>query len=390
MPEPGALGGGVTAGYEQTQLDLQAVQMGQYKLQEAPIKLAQEGIQLQQDKIALQKEMTMLSLMKNIRPGQGGDTPDGMAGLMNQFAEIAMLSGKPDEGAKIAQAASGILSRSSQIDYRTYRQQTDRMARFANILGQVPDTAAGWAAAVQAMQMQDPGVMQDQRFASMAQRPWQLGMVPGMKAASITAKDQAEITYREKVTERQGTLEAVDRARIPLIAAETKAADARADHLAKVGGVVLKASDRKAIISLAKSAYPYADDADIYNRATAVAEDMRRMMNDQHLPESEAAIRAFQHAKEMNVWAGMRQGTAIKGTTPGRPLDLPDISGKVKDNLWYVDPKKFGDDEPRLAKGGYFWTKAQIEGDDDESKGDEVFDESPEAQARRVLALGED
>jgi hypothetical protein len=328
------------------QLDLQNVQLNQAKLAEAPIKLAQEKIELQKDQMQLARQVRMLSLMQNIKPPSDVNNPDALSDVWNQVAMIQLESGMPDEALKTANLASEIQNRGSLIDARTYRMQNDRMSKFANVLSAAPDTAAGYSAALTQMMQDDPSIVKNPRFQQLMKEPWQPGKVQALLRSTLTAKEQAEVDYRRKAGEHAEAAAAVDEARVPLVKAQTRLANDRDVKLKKEGVAAVKAADLKAITDQVAVDYPGAIDQDVRVRSRPLAEEMVKMMREQHLSQSEAAKRVYERARTEGVFAGLRVAPVIRGSKPGAPLALPTrTSGmtieqyrkKLQVNQWYPE-----------------------------------------------------
>jgi hypothetical protein len=370
--------GSVTEGYVGTQLDLQQVQLNQAKLEMAPIELAKEQITLQQDKMQLAQQTKMLSLMQNLKPPSEADTPDQVAGVLSQISMIQAEAGLPDAAAKTAGEAASILNKSSQIDYRSWRMQNDRLSKFANVLSSVPDSPQGFALAIQTMAAEDPGVAKDPRFLSIARQPWRPGLIEQLQSSVQTAKDKAEVKLKAAQEAHARSSTVVDQHRVGLIDAQKKAAQDRDKRLEKEGGDLVKADDRKAIVEQATRDFPGADPADIAVRSRPLAEEMKKLMRDQHLTQSEAAVRTYQRAKKDGLFNGLRTATAIKGEKPSVPLPMPAAAKDVKQNQWYTI-----NGEPRLALGTKFYTAAELEDMDREDREalglDEKDEDDPDA-----------
>jgi len=357
--------GSVTEGMVGTQLDLQNIQMNQFKLQEAPIKLQQEQVDLAKDTLALNQQMTMLKLMQGIKVGEHGDTPDQMSDILNQMSMIQLQSGMPDAAAKTASEAAKLQNTASQIDYRTYKVQTDRFSKFANILDGVPDSQQGFAMAVQAMGAADPRAMQDPKFQEIIKQGWKPGLIPMLKRSVLTAKEQAEVKYRQQAGEHAEASATLDKARIGLVKAQEKLATDRDKAIQKEGGKPPTADDRKAIIEQINRDYTGADQADVYARARPLAEQMKKLIRDEHLTQSEAAVRVYEQARASGAFAGLRQTRNIPGTRPGLPLTVPK-GASVKDlqqNMWYMYKGK-----PVLVIGTKGYTEEELAAMDDDEK----------------------
>jgi len=367
--------GSVAGGMADQTLAMQDIMLNNYRLKEAPIELQKNEVELQRDKIALQQQVTVLSKMQNLKPPTEADNPDSLAGVLSQVAQIQLEAGLPDAAAKTASEASRLLENSSKIDARAYKMQTERMSKFANILSGVPDTPQGYALALQTMLASDPGVAKDPGFQKLMKQPWQPGMVARLQQAVVTRKEQAEIDYRGKAAKHAQAAAVVDQHRVGLIDAQKKLAEDRDKHIDKEGGSVVKADDRKAIFDQIMRDYPGADPSDASVRARPLAEEMVKMMREQHLTQSQAAVRVYENARSAGAFGGLRQAPIAKGSKPGMPLDLPtgkDAEKKLQQNQWYMVQG-----EPRLLMGDKFFSEQEL---DQIDKDDEVEDEQEDQE----------
>lgn len=373
--------GSVTEGMLGAQLDLQNIQLNQYKIAEAPIQLATEQINLQKEQIALRQQVHMLSLMQNLKPPSDANSPDGIAAVLNQVAGYYLQSGMPDAAAKMAKEASSIQENASKIDARAYKMQNDRLSKFANILDGAPDSPGGWAAAIQQMVAEDPAVAKDSRFVQLAQQPWRPGMMQGIKNGVLTLKEQAEVDYRKKAAAHADMAAKLDKARIPLIDAQTQLARDRDKAIKKDGGIPVKASQLKVITDLADAEYPGSDPADVRNRSRPLAEEMVKMMRDEGLTESQAGRRVYEQARSQGIFTGLRKAPVPKGAAPGKGLQLPKTAKQVQENQWY-DGSQFPDGQARVAMGGKFYTEEELAeaGLSDPNKSADDYELGPEEE----------
>lgn len=381
--------GSVAGGMADTQLDLQNIQLNQFKLQEAPIQLEAERTQLMRDQISLQQQMKFMQLLQNANfdtssTSGGASTPSGLAGVMSNLATIQLESGMVDQATKSANAAARLQETSSRVDYRTYKLQTDRMSRFANILDSIPDNPSGWTQALQAM-ADDPGAMRDQKFQSLMQTPWKPGLIPMLKTSVLTAKEQAEVNYRRAAGEHAEAATVLDKDRRALVSAQTDYYKDRAKKLQKEGGDLrVKARELQAITDKITVDYPEAKGEEARNIAQPLAEEMVQMIQKQGLSLSEAAQRVYSRAKKEGVFAGLHPMTQIAGSTPDKPIPVkapkkgqPLSQGMTK-NLWYVSPERFGDNTPRTIIGTKAYTQAelkQLQSEDDLVMGEDEAEE---------------
>lgn len=373
--------GSVTEGMLGTQLDLQNIQLNKTKLEEAPVQLEQQRVTLAKDKLALAEQMKMLQLMQGIKPMEHGSTPDTMADLLSQMSMIQLQSGMPDAAAKTAGEASKLQENASKIDYRSFRMQSDRLSKFANVLAAVPDSPAGLTQAIQTIMAEDPSAMKDPKFQNLAKQPWKPGLIPLLQRSVLTAKEQAEVKYRNAAEAHADASAKLDTKRIGLIDAQTKLANDRDKAIRKEGGKPPKADDRKAIIDQINRDFTGADQADVFTRARPLAEEMVKMIRDEHLTQNEAAVRVYEKARSAGAFAGLRMTPVPKGTKPGVPLTVPKGAkpSELQQNKWYLFKG-----EPVLVLGGKAYTEAelsQMDTDEKEALGmDETDEDLEEAQ----------
>jgi hypothetical protein len=358
--------GSVAEGMIGTQLDLQNIQLNQAKLAEAPIKLEEERVNLQKEKMQLAQQVKMLSLMQNLKPPEQVNTPDGIADVLDQVAMIQLQSGMPDAAAKMAGQAARIQDSASKTDYRAYRMQNDRLSKFANVLSAVPDSPQGYAQAIQMMMAEDPGVQRDQKFQNLAKQPWKPGLVPMLRSSVLTAKEQAEVTYRKQAGDHAEAAAIVDKHRVALIDEQTKLAAAREKAISKEGGVIVKADDRKAISDQVMRDFILsgADPADVAVRVRPLAEEMKKMMKEQHLTQAEAAKRVYERARSSGVFSGLRVPPVMKGSKLEAPLmppqkksgmTLEEWQKSLRQNQWYLI-----DGVPKLRIGTQWHTQEEL------------------------------
>lgn len=367
--------GSVAEGQTSTELDLQAIQLNKFKLAEAPINLQREAVALKQDQMKLAQETKMYTLMQNIKPPNQVSGTDDLAGLLSQISVVQAEAGMPDAAAKTAGTASRLMEDSSKIAYRAYRLQTDRMSKFANILAATPDTPQGYMQAIQTMASIDPTVAQDPRFQALAKQPWTPGMVPKLERSVLSSKEQAEVDYRKKAGDHAEAAAKVDDKRVALIDAQRQLIEDRDKAVRKEGGSIVKADDRKAIYQMALRDYPGADDADLSVRVRPLAEEMVKMMHDNHISQSQAATRVYEAARTRGAFSGLRQSPVKPGTKPGLPLEVPKDPKRLQQNQWYNIKG-----EPKLLMGDQFFSEDELSEIDKEDEAEDNAEDLEEAQ----------
>lgn len=370
--------GSVAGGMSDQTLDQQNIQLNTQAMQANAVTLQRDQIGLTNDKIALQQNLAMMQAMAGLKPGQGGDTPEGMADIMNQVAGIQLRSGKINDAVKTAGEASKLTENASKIDYRGYRMQNDRFNKFANLLSTVPDTQEGYQQAIQTMMSTDPRVANDKKFQQLAQTPWRPGLVPALRTQVMSAKDAAEVAYRTAATKKEVVDTKLDATRVDLVHAQTRLADAKAAGQAKVGVIPYKPEQLRSITDQALRDYPAADPKDINVRSRSLAEETAKLMVSDRLTLSEASTRVYENAKSSGKFAGLRSMPVQKGTRPENALPLPPMgkNGKapvLQENQWY-DVKG----TPMLKLGDQMYTHDELNSyskDEQEALGVDTVDD---------------
>lgn len=365
--------GSATEGAISTSLDLQSIQMNQFKLAEAPIKLEEERIDLIKDRISLAQDIKMLSLMQGLRMPQGtANTVDGMAGMLDQMALIQLESGKVDAAEKTASSAARLRDTVSKVDYRTYRIQNDRLSKFANVLSQVPDTPDGFREAITAIQSADPTAMRDPKFQQIANMQWRPGLVKSLERSVLTAKEQAEVNYRSAAEKHANAAAVADEHRVKLIdSQERKNEEWLKEHGKNAGSNAppYKAEELRTITDMATVDYPGADPADIRVRSRNVVLEAKKMVKTDSLSFPEAARRAYEQSRTQGVFSGLRQMPTAKGSKPGAPLALPaakdakDLEKRLQQNQWYTV-----NGVPQLWMGDKFYSEDELSKMDQEDR----------------------
>ena len=178
----------------------------------------------------------------------------------------------------------------------------------------------------------------------------------------LNAKDRLDAKYKEQQEKHLASQEKVDAHRVNLIDAQTRLADQRAIDLKKEGITTVKAGQLQAIVDQASVVYPGADPADLRVRSRPLAEEMVKMMKEQHLTQSEAATRVFQQARRGKVFAGLRTAPVIPGSKSSKPLPLPESQDKMQENQWYMV-----EGVPKVLIGSKLYTEDELtEMDEDE------------------------
>lgn len=362
MPAPSL--GSFAEGMTSEQLAQQNVTLNTQAIQGNAVKLKDMQVGLMRDKLLLMQQMRFMQLMSHAHFGSaGGSTPDSMAGFLNEMAVVEAESGAPDKAAAIASKAAEISSRGADVQYKQYQMQSKRLQTFADILSGVPDNAAGYKQALQAMVQVYPNAVKDPMFQRLAKTPWAPGLIGSIKNSVLTAKDRALIQYRKFEAQHATNMEKLEAQRVELDKQRNKLAAQRDKAIGKDGGKPVTAGQLQAITDQASREFPGSDPADLRVRSRPVAEEMLQLMRTQHLTLSEAAVKAYQQAKKDGVYAGLRKMPGIKGTSADNPLPKPEDPSKLMQQQWYEI-----DGQPQLLLGDKFYTQQQLDELDKENQ----------------------
>lgn len=347
---------GAPTGISTAEADIRAQQMHELALGEGKVKLEQAQITL-----ASQKQM--MELMQQAVQAQpngaatasisgqqiqqiAGGTSDKLASAMDLMANLSMQSGMLEKAKDFAVAGSTIRHNSATIQ----KDHTASMITELNFLGSLMDNVHDEASWRQANAMYE---MQMGKKNPYAQLPYNPTVVSEIRQGALNAKDralEAAAKAREKASD---AVEAERRARVPLIQAQTRLANERTTALQKTGAInkVPKAGDVKAITDLLVKDFGAGilpEDARVMARP--VAERMMDIMKSQGLPQSQAAMKAYQEAKDAGDFGGIRPRVAMGGSAQ-KPLDLPPSKDKLKPNMYYKGQGKH-------AGTTFLWTGA--------------------------------
>jgi hypothetical protein len=379
---PGPTLGSIAEGAAGQQLDLQQIQMNQFKLAEAPIQLQTEQIQLQRDKMALGRELMIYKLAQQ-RYGAGhpanegaqqagglagGAGGAGLAGDLMWWAQTEMDLGAPDQASKLATAASRLQESQSRTDYRNYRVQSEQISRFTDMLDTLPNDPKGWEY-IRAQMNQDPQMIRNPTWQRISQMPWDPNLFNRLKAGANTQKEQADIQYKQKLMDRANSQMALDDLSGELKKAQTQLARDRDAALGKAGGVKGPPTQLiKAVHEYSERRYPAVLPGVLEVPDRQVAEDAQRLMiANPNLRQSEAAAIAFQNAQAAGMYIGIREGPDAPGSVAGAALPLPTNlanARQLREGMWYKDPdKKYfpqAGGQPFVVIGGKGYTQADL------------------------------
>lgn len=389
---------GAPTGISQAEADNRAQELHQLAMGEGQVKLEQAQMTL-----ASQKQM--MELMKGLNSGTqapggpagpnspqdamsniAGDKSDHLADSMDLMANLAMQSGNPAQAKDFAVAGSTMRHNSATIQKDKTSQMISELNLVSSLMANVHDDAS-WK---QANSMYE---MQTGKPTPYAKMPYNPQVVDELRQGVASAKDRA-LTAAAQAREKASEAEEKDRlARIPLIKAQTDLVNERTTALRKAGAIakVPKAGDVKVITDLMVKDFGGSGTIEDY-RVTArpVAERMMDIMKSQNLPQSQAAMKAYQEAKDAGDFGGIRPRVQLGGSKD-KPLDLPGDKTKLKTNMYYK------------GKGAYqgqtmLWTGAAFvpvgkgpgmvdpgtdeEGEGDESDSSDENEEDPTGVAR--------
>ena len=347
---------GAPTGISAAEADIRAQQLHEMSMSMGKVKLEEAQLQLtgQKKMMDLMQQMQSgnspmapkASLSGQALQGLTGDSTDRMASNLDLMANLAMQSGMPEKAKDFAVSASTLRHNSAMIA----KDHTSQVISELNLVGSLMDNVHDEASWRQANSMYE---MQTGKKNPYSQLPYNPTVVEELRKGVMSAKDRAltdAAKAREKATE---AVTAERQARVPLIRAQTELARERTVALQKAGAVtkIPKAGDVKAITDLMIKDFGAAmlpEDARVLARP--VAERMMDIIKNQNLPQSQAAMKAYQEAKDAGDFGGIRPRVPTSGSA-GKPLDLPASKDKLRTNMYYKGTGKY-------ARKTLLWTGA--------------------------------
>lgn len=333
---------GAPIGVSQAEADQRAQELHSLAMGEGQVRLEQAQMTL-----ASQKQM--MDLMKGLDTGPtapggpagpgspqdamssiAGDKSDGLADSLDLMANLSMKSGLPAQAKDFAVSASTLRKNAAEIQ----KDKTAGMITELNLVGSLMDGVHDEASWRQANAMYQ---MQTGKPTPYAKLPYNPQVVEELRRGIMSAKDRA-LTASAQAREKASEAVEKDRtAMLPLIRARTALTEERTIALKKAGAVtkIPKPADIKSITDLLVKDYGASmlpEEARVIARP--VAERMLEIMKSQAIPQSQAAMKAYQEAKAAGDFGGIRPRTTMGGTAE-RPFDLPSDKSKLKINMYY-------------------------------------------------------
>lgn len=358
---------GWASGVQQADQDQRQKMLTNLQMAEGAQKLEAGGIAVKEAEMHLQQQQRMLSLLQGATTASSRGTPaeqmeartESMASNMDMLANFALESGMPEQAKEYANSASTIRKNAASVQENQSKLQIQHATMTANLMQNVHDQQS-FDNALMIFQLEtgQKSPYAGQRFSPQ--------LADQIRSRATTILQQSQIKLNEAKT-KEASAQAKDaEARLPLIEAQKREANARATWLEKHGGGgnLPTASDLKSVTDLISSNFETDTSQDQANArvlARPIAERAKEMMQENPaLTQSAAARRAYQEAITRGDLAGLSPKKTMPGSDPEKPLKMPKNQKGLKENQWYVDPN-FGDNEPRVYRDGQFWTRAEME-----------------------------
>jgi hypothetical protein len=322
---------GFSAGYSEALLDKQKMQLNQLAMQK-------ENLSVMQGMVTLAQQQKMLQQMGS-NTGEPV-TSDTIAANLDKLSVAAVNSGLFDKAEKFANAGSTIRRNQADIEEKHSVERVKKLNVFSSILSDprfpVNDEAS-WQRANAAYQMQTG---EPSPFAKLPYDPENVGRLQvqiqsakdqALTAAAISRAKAAEAAVKER------------EARIPLIKAQTVVAEERAAALAKAGSKLAKIPETqvKVITDLLVNDFGASAEPEVLRvKARPVAERMIELMQTEKIPQTEAAAKAYQEAKQRGDFGGLRPKMSMTGTQQ-KPAVMPADKGQLKINMYYQGTGKY-------------------------------------------------
>lgn len=309
--------------------------------------IEEQGLKNQQARTAISIQNKMLEKMAAMGTNGGNDSgtqADALAKDMDSLASIALSSGAPEQAKQYATAGSTIRENASKISSRQAKLEKDDWAMVDSMLPGIYDQDTLDDANATYM-------MKTGRPSKLAGAKYSPQLIETLKNASQTAKDKAltqEAEARARAADAQAS---TSRARIPLIKAQTDAAEALANARNKngAGNLAPKAGELKIITDLMQKDFDVGTEDMASARVTArpIAERMKEIMGQNPgMSQTAAAKRAYTEAGRRGDFGGMSPNRSMPGESPKKPLALPMSGGKLdvsklKANKYYPGTGKY-------------------------------------------------
>jgi hypothetical protein len=324
------------------------------------------------------------------------DAATQLANNLMQVANDDLAVGRFSEGSKNSKIASEILENNSKIAARQLTQQNKLFTSAIDVLGNAPDTAAGWDQAKMMFQTLHPEEAHNPEIQKILSIPWRPGLVGLVKNSVLDSKQKAETSAANaRATASLASARHSDYLTDHVLPVQVRKSEAQIEALKKAGASHLAptTTDIKQLVDLALPNFPGQVDtpegkAMLYDMSREPAQQARMYEKVGGMSRVDAQNRAFKEAYDQGHYAGLpRTGVKDLGTsvdkplpTPKPPSDFPTWSAKdkqswikknVKDNMFYV-----------TATGVQWWDGASWR-DPEQSK--PMSDE-----LERALELGDD
>ena len=310
---------GFQAGQQQAQQYTQNQALFNLAQAEGGMKLQEDAVSLETQKLGLAQQEMMLNLLKNratsrqtkaaTSSAQSGGALPGTGPNMDELAEkadedgdILAATGKLNEASESYERASSIRKNSAEISKNQAEQNMKDIGTLASIL---EDGKAQIAAGADPQKVWQEGNLKYMavtgRESSVAHMPYSPELLDAVERGAQTMQQRAATQAEQARTKAEVAAAADAKARAPLIAAQTRVAQERADNLAKAGTVPNKAMLDAAKHYINENFNVDPDNLDIY--AGPVAEDAERLMRQNHMAQSEAVATAYRNAERAKSFA---------------------------------------------------------------------------------------
>jgi hypothetical protein len=340
-------------------------------------------VALKSANLQLSQQERMLQLLQGATTASSKGTPaqqsatnaESTAGTMDMLANFAVQSGMPEQAKEYAQTASTIRKNQSAVEMNEAKLAQQHAQLTSSLLEGVHDQQS-FDNALLIYQLETG---QKSHYAGTRYTPELKAQIQNTAQTILQSAQTKMDVARGKEADARA---AESTARIPLIKAQEAEAEARTKYLDKHGSAnsLPTAGDLKAVTDLISSQFNLDDSQAQANArviARPIAEDAKRMMQDNPaLTQSAAVQRAYQSAQNRGDLAGLQPKNVSPGSSADKPLKMPDNLKGLKENQWYTD-SRLGP-EPRVYMNGQFWTRKELEAQDDEAPAKEVDEDGDE------------
>lgn len=319
------------------------------KVQETQLDIQQKNLDLKNANSLYQRQQAMLKMMDarastgaaGGSAGQANSEAERQAGIMFEQADVQRVNGFYKEADETAQKASAILENNSKIQTRAFNVTAKQLGDFRNMLDGV-SSKQDWDNLRAMFPVLHPDEAKMPGVAKILQMEYPgPNAVRAMSKSLDSQKDRAQTAAALAEAKSRTAAAAKDEAYTKDYLPKLEAlADSRSAAIQKSGGAKVSTADITAVSKIIQNKFPNADPNQRYVLARHLAEDVN-VLTGRGVAKADAQDQVMAQAMKNQYFAGIRKTRDSAGSTPQKPLALPDDADetKMKDGMYYMTPK---------------------------------------------------